>query len=670
MKIGADAPVEDPVCGMTVTPRAAKASCRREGRDYFFCSAGCRDRFLAGPAAGPAEEYSCPMHPEVHRTEPGSCPECGMALLGGPAKGADAELAALTRRFWAALALTAPVAALSMGGGRPAIELILSVPVLAWCGRLVFERGWASLARLKPNMFALIALGTGAAFLYSAAATALPALFPPSARQPGGAVATYFEAADMIVTLVLLGQVLEARALRRAGDALRSLLALAPATARLVEADGGERDVPLARVRAGDRLRVRPGERVPVDGLLLEGGGGVDESMVTGEAMPVEKTPGARVIGGTLNGAGSFLVRADRLGEDAVLARIVRAVRQAQAGRAPIQRLADAVSAAFVPAVVAASVLTFAAWAALGPEPRLAHALANAVAVLIVACPCALGLAAPMSVMVAAGRGAGAGLVVREAAALELLAKADVLVLDKTGTLTEGRPRVEAVVPAAGLGEDEVLRLAASVERASEHPLAGAIVSAARDRGLSLEEPAGFRSAPGKGAAGRLAGREVAVGSARWLRELGVDLGPLAPRAEELAAGGRAVVWVAADGRAAGLVAAGDPLRPSAAAAVAALRREGLRLVLLSGDRRPAAEAAARAAGIDEVVAEASPEDKAARVRALQAEGRVVAMAGDGVNDAPALTQAHVGIAMGGGTDAAIASAGITALRGDLGAIV
>jgi Cu+-exporting ATPase len=588
----------------------------------------------------------------------------------------------MERRFRVSLALTLPAFALAMADmlpgapvahslGRSAawLQLALTTPVVLWGGLPFFQRGLASL-RTRLNMFSLIALGTGAAWAYSTLATLAPDLFPASFRGHGGEVAVYYEAAAVIVTLVLLGQVLELRARSRTGAAIRALLGLAPRTARRIGADGREEDVPLDAVRVGDRLRVRPGEKVPVDGVLLEGRSAVDESMVTGEALPVEKGPGERVIGATVNGSGSFVMSAERVGSETLLARIVQLVSEAQRSRAPIQRLADRVAAWFVPAVVAVAAATFAVWALAGPEPRLAHALVNAVAVLIIACPCALGLATPMSIMVASGRGAGVGVLFRDAEAIEVLRSVDTLVVDKTGTLTEGRPALAEVAPAEGFAEDELLRLAASLERGSEHPLAAALVRGAAERGVALAEADRFEARPGRGVVGAVLGREVALGNRALFAELGLALGALAERADALRSGGRTAAFVAVDGRAAGLVAVADPLKPSTAEAIRALHGEGLRIVMLTGDSRVTAEAVARELGLDEVVAEVLPEEKAAVVRRLQAEGRVVAMAGDGVNDAPALAQAQVGIAMGTGTDVALESAGVTLVKGDLRGIV
>ncbi len=636
----------------------------------------------ASASPGPGQ-WTCPMHPEVLRDGPGSCPECGMALEPvEPAarEGESAELVDMTRRFRVSLLLTLPVFALAMGemipgdpiGARvPAhlqvwIQALLATPVVLWGGAPFFVRGWASLVSRRLNMFTLIAIGTGAAWAYSVVALLVPQVFPAAFRGAHGGVAVYFEAAAVIVTLVLLGQVLELRARSRTGAAIRALLGLAPRTARVLEEDGGERDVPLDEVAVGDRLRVRPGEKVPVDGVVLEGQSSVDESMISGEPLPVAKAEGDAVTGATVNGSGALVIRAERVGEQTLLAQIVQMVSEAQRSRAPIQSLADSVAAWFVPAVVVAAVVTFGVWAVAGPEPRLAHALLAAVAVLIIACPCALGLATPMSIMVATGRGASAGVLFRNAEAIELLREVDTLVIDKTGTLTEGRPTLVEVVAADGADEADVLRLAASLERASEHPLADAIVRGARERGLSLAEPDAFEADTGRGIAGRVEGREVVLGNAALLRARGVETSALDARLEAMRAGGRTAVLLAVDGKLAGALAVADRIKDSTREAVRQLRAEGLRLVMLTGDSRTTAEAVARELGIDEVVADVLPERKAEVVGELQDQGRVVAMAGDGINDAPALARAHVGIAMGTGTDVAMESAGVTLVRGDL----
>jgi Cu+-exporting ATPase len=631
-------------------------------------------------------EWACPMHPEIVRAEPGTCPICGMALeprTVGLEEPESPELRDMTRRLRVSAVLSAPLLALAMAEMLPGdrvgpaapgllgwVQVLLATPVVLWGGWPFFQRGWASVVNRHLNMFTLIALGTGVAWAYSVVAVVAPGLFPDGFRGHGGAIGLYFEAAAVITTLVLLGQVLELRARSRTSSAIRDLLRLAPPVARRIDEDGAERDVPLEAVRPGDRLRVRPGERIPVDGVVVDGGSAVDESMVTGEAMPVEKAPGSWVTGGTVNGTGGFVMRAERVGADTLLARIVRLVGEAQRTRAPIQRLADRVSSWFVPAVIAVAALTFAGWAAFGPEPRLAYALVTAVAVLIIACPCALGLATPMSIMVATGRGAKAGVLVRDAAVLERLAQVDTLVVDKTGTLTEGRPRLVSVVPAPPHDEATVVRLAASLERASEHPLAAAIVAAAAARALPPPEARDFRSVTGKGVTGTVDGRAVALGNAALLAALGVEPGPLGARAEALRREAQTVVFVVVDGRVAGLLGVADPVKPSAPEALRRLREEGIQVVMLTGDSRATAEAVARRLGIERVEAEVLPERKAEVVRSLQAAGRVVAMAGDGVNDAPALAQADVGIAMGTGTDIAMESAGVTLVKGDLLGIV
>jgi P-type Cu+ transporter len=639
--------------------------------------------------AGPRTkiEYTCPMHPEIVRDQPGSCPICGMALEPRTVTadaGPSPELLDMTRRFWIGAVLTLPVLVLAMGPhllGFPShdliaprlsmwLQLVLSAPVVLWGGWPFFERGWRSLVTLRLNMFTLIAIGTGAAFLYSLVATLVPGLFPPAFRGMGGAVEVYFEAAAVITELVLLGQVLELRARERTGDAVRALLDLAPKTARRITADGHDEEIPLDQVQAGDRLRLRPGEKVPVDGVVLEGRSAVDESMVTGESLPIGKAPGDRLIGGTLNGIGGLVMQAERVGAETLLARIAQMVAEAQRSRAPIQRLADQVSAWFVPAVIAVAVLAFIGWSLFGPEPRLVYGLIAAVSVLIIACPCALGLATPMSIMVGVGRGAQAGVLIRNAEALERFEKVDTLVFDKTGTLTEGKPAVVAIRPQPGFEEGELLRLAASLERGSEHPLAAAMIKAAEARGLTLAEVSDFAAPSGKGVTGRVESRAVALGNRRLLDELGIASNELAAEADRLRAEGATVIFVAVDGRLAGAIAIADPIKESTPAALAGLRAEGLRLVMLTGDHKATAEAVARKLGIDEVMAEVLPEDKATVVRRLREEGRHVAMAGDGVNDAPALAEAEIGIAMGTGSDVAIESAGITLVKGELTGIL
>jgi Cu+-exporting ATPase len=701
----------DPVCGMTVNEATALRA-DRDGQTFYFCSDHCRRTFLTGgtgpahatphrhehhdPAPAPAAEatdggrgvvYTCPMHPQVEQVGPGTCPICGMALEPKSAQPGveadDPELTDMTRRFRVAAVLTVPLLLLAMLpmlgvpvdrwlGAGPAgwLQLLLGTPVVLWAGWPFFERGWRSVVTRHLNMFTLIALGTGAAYLYSLVAVLAPGLFPESFRRHGQ-VEMYFEAAAVIVTLVLLGQVLELRARRRTGTAIHDLLSLAPPVARVVRG-GEERELPLEQVQPGDTLRVRPGEKVPVDGQLTDGGSAVDESMVTGEPLPVEKTVGDRVVGGTVNQTGSFLMVAEKVGQDTVLARIVGMVADAQRSRAPIQKVADTVSAYFVPAVVLVAVLTFVAWAVLQPEqPALAWAFVNAVAVLIIACPCALGLATPMSIMVGVGRGAKEGVLIRNAEVLERLERVDTVVVDKTGTLTEGRPRLTECVPAGPFTEADVIRHAAAVERPSEHPLARAILQGAKDRGMSVPTVADFQSVTGGGVRGTVEGRPVLVGRRSLLEAAGVaDLGPLDPRAEELQRQGRTVMYVGVGGRLAGLVAVSDPIKPSTPEAVRALRDLGLRVVMLTGDNERTAKTVADALGITEFGAGVRPEDKHERVRALKAEGRRVAMAGDGINDAPALAEADVGIAMGTGTDVAIESSGVTLVKGDLRGIV
>jgi Cu+-exporting ATPase len=683
----------DPVCGMKVRADT-KLRLEHAGETYRFCNPKCLERFRQNPAAflapqpaatpqpaAPGRRWTCPMHPEVVRDAPGSCPICGMALEPMEISADEeesAELAEMRRRFQLSAVLTLPLFALAMsemwrplhGRGWLWLQLALATPVVLWGGWPFFERGWASVVSRRLNMFTLIALGTGAAYAYSLLAVLAPGLFPDSFRGHGGEVAVYFEAAAVIVTLVLLGQVLELRARSRTGAAIRALLGLAPRTARRIAADGTESDVPLDAVVPGDLLRIRPGEKIPVDGIVLEGKSAVDESMLTGEPIPVEKGPGDRVVGATVNQTGGLVIRAEKVGAETLLAQIVRMVAEAQRSRAPIQRLADQVSAWFVPAVIAVAAATFAAWAVMGPEPRLAYALVNAVAVLIIACPCALGLATPMSIMVATGRGAQAGVLFKNAEAIEQLRAVDTLVVDKTGTLTEGRPRLSVVEAAAGFEENELLRLAASLERGSEHPLAAAIVAGAEARGLALAAPERFESHTGKGVSGSIGGRSVALGNVRLLDALGVGAGPLAARAEALRADGQTAMFVAVDGRAAGLVAVADPIKATTPEAIRRLQADGIRVVMLTGDSRTTAAAVAKRLGLDEVIAEVLPEEKAKQVRDLQAAGRCVAMAGDGVNDAPALAQADVGIAMGTGTDVAMESADVTLVRGDLRGIV
>ena len=686
----------DPVCGMTVDPGRSPHRAEHGGRAFHFCSPGCQAKFVAGPERylqpraeapppAPGAVYTCPMHPEVRRDGPGACPICGMALEPAAVtaeSGPSPELRDMTRRFWIGLALALPVFILEMGGhvagpamaiGRETsnwIQLVLATPVVLWAGWPFFQRGWASLISRRLNMFTLIAMGVGVAWSCSMAAVLAPRAFPPAFRDMSGAAPVYFEAAAVITVLALLGQVLELRARERTGGAIRALLGLAPRTARRVRDDGSDEEVTLDLIGVGDRLRVRPGEKVPVDGAVLEGRVSIDESLITGESMPVTREPGDKVIAGSINRTGSFVMRAEKVGADTLLARIVQMVAQAQRSRAPIQRTADRVSGWFVPAVIAAAALAAIAWAAVGPEPRLAYALLAAVSVLIIACPCALGLATPMSIMVGLGRGAQAGVLVRNAEALERLGTIDTLVLDKTGTLTEGRPAVTAIATAPGVDETELLRLAASLERGSEHPLADAIGRAAKDRGLTLSEPADFDSPVGRGVIGLVEGRRMVLGGARIMAEQGVELGPLEDQAERLRAEGATTIFASLDGRLAGVLGLADPVKASAPDAVAALKAQGVRLVMMTGDNRTTALAVARRLGIEKVEAEVLPEDKAKVVQALRAEGRAVAMAGDGVNDAPALAAADVGIAMGAGADVAIESAGVTLLKGDLQGLV
>ena len=642
----------------------------------------------AAPAAPATRtEWTCPMHPEILRDAPGACPICGMALEPRTVRAEEEdnpELRDMTRRFWVGAALAVPLVLLAMGrhlapGWMPDaitprvaswLELLLATPVVVWGGWPFFVRGFWSVVRKSLNMFTLIALGTGVAYGYSVVAVVAPGVFPASFRGHGGQVGVYFEAAAVIVVLVLLGQVLELRARSRTGAAIRALLGLAPKTARRIEPDGGERDVPLDEVVPGDRLRVRPGEKVPVDGVVVEGTSAVDESMVTGEPIPAEKRPGDRLIGATVNGTGSLVMEAERVGADTLLARIVAMVAEAQRSRAPIQRLADAVAAWFVPVVAAIAAVTFAVWALYGPEPAMAYGLVNAVAVLIIACPCALGLATPMSIMVAAGKGATIGVLFKDAAAIERLREVDTVVVDKTGTLTLGKPKLVSVAATGSVPEEELLALAAGLEAGSEHPLAAAIVDGARERGAAPAKAEEFDSVPGKGVVGRVGGRRVALGNRALLEEIGVAPGDLADRAEELRLEGRTAMFVAVDGAAAGLLGVADPIKDGTPEAIDSLHREGLRIVMLTGDSRTTAEAVARRLGIDEVRAEVLPDQKAQVIRDLQAEGRAVAMAGDGINDAPALAQADVGIAMGTGTDVAMESAGVTLVKGDLRGIV
>src|SRR5215203_1403572 len=696
---GAEHRVKDPVCGMSVDPHTAKHRAEHVGQPYYFCSAGCREKFLADPAryvdpsvaaeeAGPVPEgtiYTCPMHPEIRQVGPGSCPICGMVLepvLVTAEAGPSHELADMTRRFWIGLVLSVPVVALEMGGHLTEldhlvsqqtsnwIQMVLATPVVLWAGWPFFVRGWQSLVTRNLNMFTLIAMGTGVAWIYSVVATLAPGVFPAAFRTNGGAVAVYFEAAAVITVLVLLGQVLELRAREATSGAIRALLDLAPKTARRIRGDDSEEEVQLDQVQVGDRLRVRPGEKVPVDGLVNEGRSAVDESMVTGESMPVTKEVGAPVIGGTLNQSGALIIEAQKVGRETMLSQIVQLVAEAQRSRAPIQRLADQVSGYFVPVVIVVALLAFAAWGIWGPEPRFSYGLVAAVAVLIIACPCALGLATPMSIMVGVGRGAQVGVLIKNAEALEHMEKVDTLVVDKTGTLTEGKPAVTAVVPAAGFTEMEVLRLAASVERASEHPLALAIGRAAEERGLAVAPVSDFDSPTGKGVIGTAEGHRIVLGNAAFLSEHGVDASALAEEADTLRQDGATAIFAGVDGRVAGILAIADPVKASTPEALAALKAEGIRAVMLTGDNWTTAKAVARRLGIEDVEAEVLPDQKSAAVQRHKAAGRVVAMAGDGVNDAPALAAADVGIATGTGTDVAMESAGVTLLKGDLTGIV
>lgn len=690
--------VLDPVCGMTVDPETSKHHFDYQGKTYHFCSAGCQTKFAAAPeqylskSKAPVEAavpegaiYTCPMHPQIRQTGPGSCPICGMALepeLVTLDAQPNPELADMTRRFWVGLGLALPVVVLEMGGHLVGshrwvdqtmsnwIQLVFATPVVLWAGWPFFVRGWQSVVTRNLNMFTLIAMGVGVAFAYSVVATVAPGIFPPAFRSQDRAVAVYFEAAAVITVLVLLGQVLELRAREATSGAIKALLDLAPKTARLVDETGADHEVPLDSLNVGDKLRVRPGDKIPVDGIIIEGRSALDESLVTGESMPVTKDVGAKVIAGTLNQSGGFVIRAEKVGRDTLLSQIVQMVAQAQRSRAPIQRLADQVAGWFVPAVIAAAVVAFGAWALFGPEPRFAFGLVAAVSVLIIACPCALGLATPMSIMVGVGRGAQAGVLIKNAEALERMEKIDTLVVDKTGTLTEGKPKIVSIVAAPGFPEDDLLRLAASVERSSEHPLADAIVRAANERGLTLSDVQEFDSPTGKGATGKVDGKAVLLGNAGFLQSSGVETPDLESQAEKLRGDGATVINIAVDGILAGLFAIADPVKQSTPDALKALATEGIKVIMLTGDNRTTASAIAQRLGISDVEAEVLPDQKSAVVSKLQKEGRVVAMAGDGVNDAPALAAADVGIAMGTGTDVAMESAGVTLLKGDLGGIV
>ncbi|MGH7014817.1 MAG: heavy metal translocating P-type ATPase [Stellaceae bacterium] len=687
----------DPVCGMIVDPAATPHRARHGGQDHFFCSTGCRAKFAAAPetyrqptapdpVALPGTKWTCPMHPAIVRDAPGACPICGMALESmTPAVTAEKnpELVDMTRRLWIGAILALPVVVLEMGGHWPGldlhrfisprasiwIEFVLATPVVAWCGWPFFQRGWVSVVSRHLNMFSLIALGVGAAYGYSLVATFAPGLFPAGLHAEAVTVAVYYEAAAVITVLVLLGQVLELRARGHTGGAIRALLKLAPATARRLRNDGSDEAIALEQVQIGDRLRIHPGDSVPVDGAVLDGRSAIDESLITGEAMPVEKAAGDRLIGGTVNGTGSLVMRAEKIGAETMLARIVEMVAAAQRSRAPIQHLADVVAAWFVPAVVAVAMLAFAAWLIWGPPPAFAYALVAAVSVVIIACPCALGLAMPMSIMVGVGKGATAGVLIKDAEALERFEKVDTLVIDKTGTLTEGKPRVVAVVPLEGFDEKTVLSFAASLERASEHPLAAAIVSAATERGAALRDAVDFASLTGKGVTGRIDGRRVAIGNAKLLAEIDVASADLEARASDFRRDGATALFVAVDGRPAALIAIADPIKATTPATLARLRADGIRIVMLTGDSRATAQTVAARLGIAEIEAEILPEQKNATVRRLRQEGRIVAMAGDGINDAPALAAADIGIAMGTGTEIAMQSAGVTLVKGDLAGI-
>jgi Cu+-exporting ATPase len=691
----------DPVCGMTVDPARAAGHVDYQGQTYYFCGRGCVEKFRANPAefikprpeqargaptAVHTQEYTCPMHPQVRQIGPGSCPICGMALEPATAtldEHPNEELIDMSRRFWVSAALTAPLLLLAMGEYFPGplarvgaapwfpwLGLAFATPVVIWGAWPFFVRGWMSVVNRSLNMFTLIALGVSVAYIYSVVATVFPGWFPSSFRDDMGRVGVYFEVSATIVTLILLGQVLELRARSQTSSAIKKLLGMAAKTARRLGDDGKEEDVPLEAVRVGDRLRVRPGEKVPVDGVVLDGSSSVDESMVTGEPIPVEKRPGDRVVGATISGTGSLVIRAEKVGADTLLARIVAMVAEAQRSRAPIQKLADTVSAYFVPAVIAIAIATFVVWALVGPEPRMAHALVNAVAVLIIACPCALGLATPLSIMVATGKGATVGILFRNAEAIEVMRKVDTLVVDKTGTLTEGKPRLVSIIAIPGFTDQEILRVAAGLEVGSEHPLAAAIVAGADARGAAPGAARDFTSVTGKGVRGSVDGRSAALGNRALMDQIGIDVGASAGQAEALRAEGQTVMFVAIDGRLAGLIGVADPIKESTPEAIDALHREGIRIVMLTGDSRTTADAVARKLAIDEVVAEVLPDQKVAVIKRLQAGGRFVAMAGDGINDAPALAQAQVGIAMGTGTDVAMESAGVTLVKGDLRGLV
>jgi len=696
----------DPVCGMSTDDESAYIPHEHQGKTYYFCSGHCLEKFKINPYAfiikggpgpkppqaevsGEAAVYTCPMHPEVEQMGPGACPKCGMALEPRTPSlehdQEDPEYAAMRKRFLFGAVLTAPLVLIAMRGmlgyGRTLetlasprtlgwLELILATPVVLWAGWPFYVRAVQSVIHKSLNMFTLIGLGVSAAYVYSLIAVVLPDIFPKAMRGPGGAIAVYFEAAAMIVVLILLGQVLELKARGRTGAAIRALLGLAPKTARKIKHDGTEEDIPLEHVNPGDRLRIRPGEKVPVDGVVLEGLSSVDESMISGEPIPVSKGPGDKVIGATINGKGALVMQAEKVGGDTLLSRIVQMVAEAQRSRAPIQRLADLVAAYFVPAVISVALIAFVAWYYRGPDPRLAHALIAAVSVLIIACPCALGLATPMSIMVATGRGAGMGVLFKNAEAIETLRKVDTLVVDKTGTLTEGRPRLTGVIPAENMEESELLALAATLEKGSEHPLAGAVVSGAMDRGIPLTDAKNFTSHTGKGVSGRVRGKAVLLGNLELFADFSVAPGDLAAKAGPLLDQGQTVMFAAVEGKPAGILAVSDPIKETAPKAIRELQAEGLRMVMLTGDNQATAKAVGEKLGIDEVLAGVLPQEKAVAVKKFQDQGRVVAMAGDGINDAPALAQAQVGIAMGTGTDVAMESAGVTLVKGDLTGIV
>ena len=692
-----ETPTLDPVCGMRVDPSKTAHHVEHDGRDYHFCSAGCRAKFVAEPArylgdkphvepkTSVAAIWTCPMHPQIRRNGPGACPICGMALEPEQPSLDDvpsAELVDFTRRFWVSAALAAPLLILTMGTDMFGLHLVapefsswlqlaLAAPIVLWAGAPFFQRGWTSLRTRHLNMFTLISIGVGAAFLYSLVATLAPGLVPQTPGMRGGMTPVYYEAAGVVVALVLLGQVLELRARASTGKAIRALLNLAPKTARRIAADGGETEIPLSDVLAGDRLRIRPGEAVPVDGVVTEGQSSVDESMLTGESLPVVKTSASALTGGTVNGTGSLVMEARAVGADTVLARIVRMVADAQRSRAPIQAVADRISGWFVPLVLVIAIATFVVWSLIGPDPRLGHALLNAIAVLIIACPCALGLATPMSVMVGTGRGARAGVLVKNAEALQAFEKVDTLLIDKTGTLTEGKPKLVGIETIGAISQDDLLALAAAVEGRSEHPLARAVVTAAAARGLMIGEPQTFEAQVGLGASASVGGRSVVIGNAEQMQRIGVDATPLGAAAEARRRDGAGVMLIAIDGALAGLIAVADPVRANARTSIVALRKQGLRVIMLTGDNKTTADVVARAVGgLDGVHAELKPEDKARIVGELKASGAKVAMAGDGINDAPALAAADVGLAMGTGADVAIESAGITLTKGDLAAVV